>query len=183
MSGRIYILIPLALLVILCIVLFVNVPEQDISFSGQTDMKYYPQFFMADNFSAVFVIDDNAIPEDIAAANAIASGLGIGEPDPVRYGSLEGIGKQNAIFIGTCSAEPHNKFVNIFVDCLSLDSGKAAIRLTKMNGYYILFVVGSNPESTMTAGEALESWKEYGVPGREIIVSRKDNQIETMRIK
>jgi hypothetical protein len=146
--------------------------------AGQAlDMANYPGIMGG---SLLVVVDDNATQADLAAAGAISSKVG---GRVVGYGSLASFWQSAAIFVGTCNTEPHNKFANIFADCLSLDRGKATIRLTEMEGRRIVFAIGSDSESTLRAGTVLSNWGGYNLSGTEIEIYGDSGRIGVRIIK
>jgi len=149
-------------------------------------LEDYPYFFFEKNqtFNAVVVIDDYAGQEDINNAVALIEHYkqydnNINESKvlkkyPTEYWDLT---KQNTILIGSCTQEPHNQFINIFTDCLSMRKDQAIIRIINNHGAWVLNVMGYSPVETANAIEALKNYEDYKFTDYHVEVVRIDGKI------
>ena len=99
----------------------------------------------------------------------------------LEYDQIGGIYDKNAIFIGTCHIKVKNKFVNLFMDCLSMEENVGMIRLVEKDDIKIIQVVGYELKDTREAVSVLMNYKDYDLSGKEIQV-RGDAGNLTIRI-
>ena len=125
------------------------------------DLAHYPEFFDAGNgtFDARIVVDSEAPVEDRASAEALASSLEERFPGSavsvVEYPAFSDILGEDSILVGSCSPRPQNRFVNIYVDCLSMREDQAIVRIVDKDGVWIFAIVGRTPGDTRVAIDAL----------------------------
>ncbi|MDP3917087.1 MAG: hypothetical protein Q8Q42_02250 [Nanoarchaeota archaeon] len=158
----------IALLVVTLILLFYEKPLKE-------GLDNYPDFFLkGKTFNGKIVVDDKGPEEDFITAQNFLEALGKKyklNPDTlIQYGQLDGLYNSNAIFIGTCNTIPKNKFVNIFMDCLSMEKNVGMIRLVENNNVTIVQVVGYDYKDTREAIDVLINSKDYNLAGREVQV-------------
>lgn len=120
-----------------------------------TDLSEYPRMFVKNgSFDGAIVIDDRASDEDRASAALLAASLDASER--IReYPRFNAIFETDSILVGSCSQEPPNRFVNLWVDCLSMREDQAIIRITETEGSWVLVIVGDTEVDTRRAVEAL----------------------------
>ena len=82
---------------------------------------------------------------------------------------------RNTIFIGTCNTKPHNQFVNLFLDCLSMENDIAMMRIFEKNNSTIISVVGKDYKDTEEALYVLENYANYNLSGNEIQVRNDES--------
>lgn len=125
------------------------------------DLAEYPRFFADANgsFDARIVIDSEAPAEDRDSAAALQDSLKTRFPDSrvpiVEYPAFSDILGEDSILVGSCSPRPQNRFVNIYVDCLSMREHQAIVRVVDKDGVWILSIVGRTPDDTRSAIDAL----------------------------
>jgi len=142
--------------------------------SVDKDLSSYPYHFFEDRkFNANVIVDKDASQTDIDSALELIDSLRKLDSDISdeikRYPTFSDL-NQHAILIGSCSQEPHNKFVNIYVDCLSMRPNQAIIRIIDHNGAWLLFVVGIDEEHTNHAIKVLADYGKYGLSGQDVEV-------------
>jgi len=147
--------------------------------SVDKDLSSYPfHFFDERLFDANIIVDKDADQRDIDSAMELIVSLRkldstIGD-EIKRYPTFSDL-SENAILIGSCSQEPHNKFVNIYVDCLSMKPKQAIIRIIDHNGSWLLFIVGFDEEHTNHAIQVLKDYHKYDLDGQDVEVVPTDD--------
>lgn len=151
----------------------------------EKDLKDYPYFFFEKNqsFNALLILDDFVGEEDKENARVLLEHYkqydktltqDIIKTYPTDYSDLT---KQNVILIGSCTQEPHNQFINIFVDCLSMREDQAIIRIINNHGAWVLNVMGYSPEQTRNAIEALKNYEDYDFNDYHVEVVKIDDKL------
>ncbi len=135
----------------------------------------FPDAFLNDStFSAKIVVDDYAPDNELIAVQNFVQYLdeeyNLPPDTSIQYKHVRNIYGQNTIFIGTCAQQPHNKFVNLFVDCLSMEDNIAIMRWVEKGDIKILEVVGKNYQDTEEALYVLIHEDDFNLNGREIQV-------------
>jgi len=151
----------------------------------EKDLKHYPYFFFDENsFNGLIIVDDFAPQEDIDTAKILLEHYKTIDSDidesviktyPEEYWDLT---EQNTILIGSCTQEPHNTFINIFVDCLSMREDQAIIRIIDNHDAWVLNVMGYSPVETRNAVEALINYEDYVMTDYHVEVIRVDGKLE-----
>jgi len=174
------------LLIVLAILIIALTKEDnnELDLSNRIGVDKYPEVFIDGNvFNAKIVVDDFAPDNELIVVQDYLGHLLESyemKPDTlIHYKHLSGLYDHNTIFIGTCNMEPHNKFVNLFTDCLSLEENTAIMRLVEKNNITILQVIGKDFQDTEEAVDILINHENYNLSGREIQVKGEGKEIFT----
>ena len=177
-------IVVMVLLILLIVMVFIKSATIE-SITLEKDLKFFPQFFLDDNnsFNSVIIVDELADEEDFKSADELLLFFSGIDKDPgnipvesiKKYPKYSNLGLQNAMLIGSCNQEPHNRFVNIYVDCLSMKPEQALIRIVDHNDVWLLFVIGYTPTQTHNAIEVLTNYKEYDLKGQDVEVIKINN--------
>lgn len=164
------------LLICVTILLFYEKPVKE-------GLNNYPDFFLnGKTFNSKIVVDDQSPEEDFITAQNFLESLDKKynlKPDTlIHYSQLGELYGQNTIFIGTCNTNPKNRFVNLFLDCLSMEKNIGMIRLVEKDDVTIVEVVGYDSKDTEETINVLMNSKDYDLSGREIQVRGDSPNLE-----
>lgn len=151
----------------------------------EKDLKHYPYFFFEkdQSFNAILVIDDFAGEEDYENARMLLEHYkqydeSLTENIIKKYPSEVGdLTKQHSILIGSCTQEPHNQFINLFVDCLSMREDQSIIRIINNRDFWVLNVMGYSPRETKNAIEALINYEDFEFKDYHVEVVKIDDKL------
>lgn len=138
-------------------------------------MANYPDCFLkGKTFDAVIVVDDFSSDDELVIVQNFVVKLKdrykLNTDTLIQYKNLNGLYDRNTLFIGTCNTVPHNKFVNLFMDCLSMEDDIAMMRFVDQGNVTIISVVGKDFKDTKEALDVLLDYKKYDLSGTEIQV-------------
>lgn len=185
--------VPMLLLLVLMVVTGCSSYQdfyEDRPFILKEQLNHYPYFFYNETgFDALIVVEDNAPSQDLKSAQMLLESFkqrddSIDDQLIVRYPSeYRTIGSRHAIYIGSCSQRPQNKFVNIYTDCLSIKPEQALVRIIDHHGSWLMFVVGATPDKTRDAINLLSDFETYreakGMEGQDIEVISTEQGYKT----
>jgi hypothetical protein len=148
------------------------------------DLVHYPHFFFDDNqeFTGVIIVDELAEQGDLDSAALLVEALRkydptIDEKVVKGFPTYSDLQAKNAILIGSCSQEPHNRFINIYTDCLSMRPEQSLLRVIDHQGTWLLYVAGSTTETTRNAIEVLINFEDYPLEDNDVEVVRENGEL------
>ena len=173
--------------VFISLIVMLSIPQEEeieIDLSEKIGLEMYPYVFLnGSTFNAKIVVDDFAPDNELIYVQDYLEYLmkdyGMLPDTLIQYKHLNGLYDHNTIFIGTCNMEPHNKFVNIFMDCLSMEENIAMIRLVEKDETTIIQVVGRDFKDTKEALSVLMNHDKYNLSGREIEIRGETGNLTT----
>jgi len=174
-------------MIFLVLVLLITLGCNVLNSEPKIGLNKYPNVFLdGRTFNAVIVMDDFSPDNELIIAQNflehLMSKYKIKPYTLIQYKHLNGLYNQNTIFIGTCNTNPHNKFVNLFIDCLSMEDNIGIIRLVEKENVTIISVVGKDFKDTEEAVNVLINYEKYDLSGREIQVRNDEKGDVFVRI-
>jgi hypothetical protein len=145
-------------------------------------LSQYPDLFLENNtFNAKIVVEDDRYTSDDELVivqkfvEQLQKKYTLKPYTLIQYSDLPGLYTQNTMYIGTCNTVVHNRFVNVFNDCLSLEKDTAIMRFIQQDNITIISVVGKDYKNTQDALSVLLNYNKYNLSGNEVQVKYNEN--------
>lgn len=176
----------IATVLLLCLLLL-GCSAESPSYIPKQGLANFPDSFVKDGiFNGKIVLDYGADDSELVIGQDllefIVKSYQIEPYTLIQYNHLSGLYDHNTIFIGTCHTNPKNNFVNLFLDCLSMEKDIAIIRYVEQDNVTIISVAGYSIKDTKRAVDVMMNYSDYNLSGKEIEVRNDEDGNPFVRI-